>query len=133
MDIKSLAKLGVVVGIVMNVLDFVVQGNLMAGVFAGSPAFRNTGEVIPYLVLGDFVAAFVFAWAYLKLGVATGPGAGGGARFGGDAGVLVAFPTYIFMNLLINNYPYSIAWMMTIYTIIIYVILGAIAGALHTR
>jgi hypothetical protein len=132
-DVKRLVKLGVVMGIVLNVIDFIVQGNLMAGLYAASPAFRNTADVIPFLVLGDVVAAFVFAWAYLKLGSATGDGPGGGALFGLYAGVLLAFPTYIFNNLLINNYPYSLAWTLTIYTIIVYVILGAIAGALKKR
>ena len=133
MDVKALLKLGVVTGIVMNVIDFVVQGNLMAGMYAASPAFRDTNDVIPYLVLGDFVAAFVFCWAFLKLGGATGSGASGGATFGVYAGVLVSFPMYIFMHLLINNFPYSMAWMMTIYSVVIYVIIGAVAGALHKR
>jgi hypothetical protein len=133
MNLTALVKLGVVTGVVMNVLDFIVQGNLLAGMYAAAPAFRNTNDVIPYLVLGDFVAAFVFCWAYLKLGAATGPGAGGGATFGFYAGVLVAFPTFIFIHLLINGIPYGLMWVLTLYSVIAYVILGAVAGALHKR
>ena len=133
MNLTALVKLGVVTGVVMNVLDFIVQGNLLAGMYAATPAFRNTNDVIPYLILGDFVAAFVFCWAYLALGAATGPGAGGGAKFGFYAGVLVAFPTFIFIHLTINGIPYGLMWVLTVYSVIAYVILGAVAGALHKR
>ena len=133
MNLTALVKLGVVTGVVMNVLDFIVQGNLLAGMYAAAPAFRNTTDVIPYLILGDFVAAFVFCWAYLKLGAATGPGVGGGALFGFYAGVLVSFPTFIFVHLIINGIPYGLMWVLTIYSVIAYVILGAVAGVLHKR
>ena len=133
MNLTALVKLGVATGVVMNLLDFIVQGNLLAGMYTAAPAFRNTNDVIPYLILGDFVAAFVFSWAYLALGAATGPGAGGGARFGFYAGVLVAFPTFIFIHLLINGIPYGLMWVLTVYSVIAYVILGAVAGALHRR
>jgi hypothetical protein len=131
MNLTALVKLGVVTGIVLNVLDFIVQGNLLAGMYAAAPAFRNVNDVIPSLIAGDFVAAFVFCWAYLKLGAATGPGAGGGARFGFYAGVLVAFPTWIFVHLLINGIPYGMVWVLTIWNVVAYVIIGAVAGALH--
>jgi hypothetical protein len=131
MNMSALLKLGVVTGVVLNILDFIVQGNLLAGMYAANPAFRNTDDVIPYLVAGDFVAAFVFCWAYLKLGAATGSGAGGGAAFGMYAGVLVGFPTWIFVHLLVNGVPYGMMWVLTIWTVIAYVIIGAVAGALR--
>jgi hypothetical protein len=131
MNWSALLKLGVVTGVVLNVLDFIVQGNLLAGMYAASPAFRTTTDIIPYLVAGDFVAAFVFCWAFLKLGRATGTGAAGGATFGFYAGVLVGFPTYIFMHLLITGVPYSMAWVMTVWQVIAYVAIGAVAGAMH--
>ena len=131
MNLTALVKLGVATGVVMNVLDVIVQGYLLAGMYAAAPAFRNTNDVIPYLILGDFVAAFVFCWAYLKLGAATGRGAAGGATFGFYAGVLIGFPTWIFVHLLVNGIPYGMMWMMTIWNVIAYVIIGAVAGALH--
>ena len=131
MNLGAWLKLGVVTGVVLNILDFLVQGNLLAGMYAASPAFRNTEETIPYLIAGDFVAAFVFCWAYLKLGAATGSGAGGGATFGMYAGVLVGFPTWIFVHLLVNGIPYGMMWVLTIWNVIAYVIIGAVAGAMR--
>lgn len=130
MNLSALVKLGVVTGVVLNVLDFIVQGNLLAGMYAANPVFRNTQDLVPYLIAGDFVAAFVFCWAYLKLGAATGPGAGGGATFGMYAGVLIGFPTWIFVHLLVNGFPYSMAWMATIWQVVSYAIIGAVAGAM---
>ena len=132
MDIKALVKIGIVAGIVMNVCDFVVQGNLLAGMNS-APVFRKIGDVLPYLILGDLVAGFVFAWLFLALKAAIGPGAGGGARFGFYAGVFAAFPTLIFLHLLIEGYAYSLAWINTIYAVAMYTLVGAVAGALHKR
>src|SRR6476646_1396711 len=87
MDVKALLKIGIVAGVLMNALDIIVQGTLMAGLYT-APVFRNPEEEIVYLVLTDFVAAFVFVWIYLKLGSATGPGVAGGATFGLYAGML---------------------------------------------
>ena len=131
MNLTALLKLGVATGVVLNILDFIVQGNLLAGMYAASPVFRTTDDMVPYLVAGDFTAAFVFCWAYLKLGAATGTGPRGGALFGVYAGVLVGFPTFIFMHLLVNGIPYGIAWIMTIWQVVAYVIIGAVAGALR--
>ncbi len=131
MNLSALLKLGMVTGVVLNILDFIVQGNLLAGMYAANPAFRNTADLVPYLVAGDFAAAFVFCWAYLKLGAATGAGAGGGAVFGLYAGVLIGFPTWIFVHLLVNGIPYGMTWILTIWQVIAYVIIGAVAGAMR--
>ena len=77
MNSQALLKLGIVIGILMNAFDLVVQGVLLAGLYT-APVFRKPEDEIVYLVLTDFVAAFVFVWLYLKLGSATGPGVAGG-------------------------------------------------------
>ena len=87
MNSNALLKLGIVIGILMNAFDIIVQGVLLAGLYT-APVFRKPEDELVYLVLTDFVAAFVFVWLYLKLGSATGPGVTGGATFGFYAGVL---------------------------------------------
>ena len=130
MDLKALLKIGIAAGVLMNALDIIVQGTLMAGLYT-APVFRNPEEEIVYLVLTDFVAAFVFAWIYLKLGSATGPGVAGGATFGFYAGMLYSLPMFYAMHLLFNGYTFELAWLNTAYQIIVYVIIGATAGALN--
>ncbi len=132
MDVKKLLTIGVAVGVVVNVIDFIVQGNLMAGWYASNPVFRNveTEGLIPWLVAGDFVAAFVFAWFYLTLGRGYS-GMAGGARFGAMAGVFASFPVFHFMYLMVAGLPYSMSWFATVYGVVWYVVAGAVAGALN--
>jgi hypothetical protein len=127
---KALLKLGIVIGILMNAFDIIVQGVLLAGLYT-APVFRKPEDEIVYLVLTDFVAAFVFVWLYLKLGSATGPGVAGGATFGFYAGVLYSFPMFYAMHLLFNGYSFELASINTVYQVLVYVIMGATAGALN--
>jgi hypothetical protein len=130
MDLKSLVKLGIVIGITMNILDIIVQGMLMARLYA-APVFRNPADEIVNLILTDFAAAFVFVWLYLKFGSATGRGVAGGSKFGLYAGVLYSFPMFYAMHLLFNGYTSELALINTIYQIAVYVVIGAIAGAMN--
>jgi len=66
--------------------------------------------------------------SYAKL---AGPGIGGGATFGFYAGVLYSFPMFYAMHLLFNGYTSELAWINTVYQIIVYMIVGATAGALN--
>jgi hypothetical protein len=131
MDFKKCLTIGVVIGIVANVLDFVVQGNLLASYYS-QPPFRQD-NVIAWMVVGDFMAAWVFAWVYLKVAGSFPPGPVGGAAMGFYAGVLVSFPGAIFMHLMFQGFPYALSWIWVGYGIVWYVVAGAIAGAMHKR
>jgi hypothetical protein len=63
MDVKKLLLASLAVGVVANVFDFVVQGQLLAGYYS-SLTLLNREPPIPWLVFGDFVAALVFVWVY---------------------------------------------------------------------
>ena len=43
------------------------------------------------------------------------------------------FPSNIFLHLLIQGFPYALSWIWTIYGIVWYVVLGAIAGAMNRK
>jgi hypothetical protein len=130
MNVRALLKLGLVAGLVLNGLDIAVQGGLLAHYYTG-PAFRDTGDLIPQLIATDFVAGFIFVWLYLRFGAVTGPGAGGGARFGWFAGMLYSFPMYFAMHLLFNGYSLVLAVVNTVYQVAAYVVAGLAVGALH--
>ena len=131
MNLRKWLTIALVLGVVANAIDFVVQGNLLAGYYA-APPFRQDANIV-WLVAGDFVSALVFTWVYLTFAPAAGPGAAGGAKLGLYAGVLVNFPTNIFLHLLIQGFPYALSWIWTVYGIAWYVVLGAIAGAMNKR
>jgi len=123
-------KLTFVAGLVLNVLDFLVQGLLLSGYYVG-PSFRDVNDVLPQLIALDFVAGAVFVWLYLKLGAATGSGATGGARFGWYAGMLYSFPMFIAMHLLFNGYSFQLAMINTVYQVAAYIVAGLAVGALN--
>jgi hypothetical protein len=132
MNVKKLLLAAVVVGVVMNVVDFVVQGQLLAGFYAQLPLLK-TEPPIPWLVIGDFVAALVFVWVYDRAFSSFGGGPRGGATFGFYAGVLVNFPTWIFAHLIFTDFPYGLAWVWTIAGVAWGVIAGAVAGAVYKK
>jgi len=129
MKVTKCLTIGLVLGVVANVMDFIVQGNLLAGYYTQAP-FRQDSNMV-YMVVGDFVAAFVFTWVYLKVAKSFAAGPVGGAVMGFYAGVLVTFPANIFIHLMIANFPYGLSWIWTGYGIVWYVIAGAIAGAMN--
>lgn len=131
MNLKKLVTIGLVVGVVVNVLDFVIHGNLLASHYAQAPFRQDVSPV--WMIVGDFIAAFVFAWVYLKVAGSFAPGVPGGAAMGLYAGVLVNFPAAIFMHLMFQGVPYSLAWIWTGLGIAWYVVAGAIAGALNKK
>lgn len=131
MGLKKIIVVSLVLGVVANLIDFVVQGNMLAGYYTQAP-FRQTANII-WLVLGDFVAAAVFVVVYARIAGSFKAGAAGGAELGLYCGVLVSFPTNIFLYLLIDGFPYGLAWIWTVYSVLWYVVLGAVAGAVLGR
>jgi len=132
MNVKKLLLTAVVVGVVMNIVDFVVQGQLLAGYYANFSLFKKEPP-IPMLVVGDFVAALVFVWVYDRVRSSFAAGPQGGATYGLYAGVLVNFPTWIFAYLLMEGFGYGLAWTWTLVGIAWCVIAGALTGLLYKR
>ena len=134
MNVKKLLLATLAVGVVMNVLDVVVHGMVLQGMYYSklTGLFRSDTPT-PLLIVGDFVAALVFVWFYDRVYGSFGGGPKGGATCGLYAGVLVSFPTWIFMNLLFVGFPYALAWVWTIYGIAAGVVVGAVAGATYKK
>jgi hypothetical protein len=131
MDFKRFLAIGIAVGIAANVIDFVVHGNLLADYYAQAPFRQDTP--VGWMILSDFVAAFVFAWFYLAVAGSFAPGWAGGATMGFYTGVLVIFPAAIFMHLMFQGFPYFLSWIWIVYGVVWYVCAGAIAGLINKQ
>jgi hypothetical protein len=131
MDFKKFLAIGLAVGIAANIADSLVHGQLLADFYA-HPPFRQ-GVNPGWMILGDLVAGFVFAWFYLAVAGSFAPGLTGGATMGFYTGVLVIFPAAIFMYLMFEGFPYYLSWIWIVYTVAWYVCAGAIAGAINGR
>jgi hypothetical protein len=132
MKVQKLLLTALAVGVVVNIVDFVVQGQLLASYYASLPLFRREAS-IPLLVIGDFVSALVFVWVYDRVFSSFGGGPKGGALYGLYAGILVNFPTWHFANLLFEGFPYRLTWIWTVVGVVWCVIAGAVAGAIYKK
>jgi len=122
-----------IAGIVAVILDWAVQAKWLASAYyLRIESMRVDAKPINFVVV-DFVAVAVLAWVLRRLSSSFGSGARGGANAGFYLGVLVSFPSYHFIFLTFKGYPYSLAWINTIYGIIWYMIIGAILGVLMRR
>jgi len=122
-----------VAGLVVNALDFVVQGKLLTDAYYSNLAWARQDTPVYWFIVGDFVAVGVFIWVYGKVASAFSDGAKGGAGAGFVLGVLVNFPAWEFMHLMVKDFPYALTWIDTVYGILWYVVMGAIVGAIMKK
>jgi hypothetical protein len=116
-----------VCGIVANIVDWVVYSMWLGPTYMMSNPILFRQDTNPaWFVIGDFVSVFVFAWILDKVSSVFGSTAQAGAKAGLYLGILVCFPTYIFMHLMFNGYPYGLSWIGTIYGVLWYVGIGAL-------
>jgi hypothetical protein len=122
-----------IVGVVVNLYDFVVHALLLTGpLYSWLPIMRQNMS-LPLLVLIDFVAALVFVLTFQRVRACFAPGVAGGAVFGLYAGVLVNFPTWIGSHLLLRGFTSRLAWAWILTGVVWGVVAGAVTGALWSR
>jgi hypothetical protein len=134
MNLKSFFAATLAAGIVANAIDTFVQGGWFnSNYYSKAPLlFRQDGEMWMF-ILGDFVSVAVFTWFYQVVRNSFGVGLMNGLRFGVYAGILISFPMYLFLHLMLLQWSYSLSWALTIYTILWCAIVGAIAGVIHEK
>jgi hypothetical protein len=134
MNVKKLLLATLVVGVVANVLDFIVHGQILSGPYYSQlPNLFRQDMSMAWLIIGDFVWALVFVWVYSRVYGSFSGGAKGGATYGLYAGILLNFPANLFMNIMFVGFPYGLAWIWVIWGIIAAVIYGAVAGAIYKK
>jgi hypothetical protein len=132
MNVPKLVVAWLVVGVVMNVLDFLVHMLALGSYYAQLTFMRQ--DVSPALfVLVDFVFALVFVVVYDRLYATSTKSVGRGAAFGFWAGLLLSFPANIGLHLMLKDFPYWLAWVWTVSGIVTLTISGAVAGAFYAK
>ena len=131
MNVRKWIIIGIVVAIVAAVYDVIVHGSLLASYYTQAP-FRQDAS-LAWMLVSNVVAGLVFAWVYLKVAGSFPSGVSGGVTMGFYAGVLVNFPSAIFLNLVLQNFPYALSWLWVVSGIVFYVTAGAIAGAWNKK
>jgi hypothetical protein len=131
MNVKKLLVAALVVGVVLNVYDYVVHVVLLQGTYESLPDLFRQDSPVTWLVIGDFIAALVLVWFYDRVRGSFGAGVRGGATFGLYAGVLLGFPAQLFANMMFVGFPYSLGWYWVIGIIGWGILGGATAGAVY--
>ena len=121
-------------GVVLNILDWLVQGKLFTSIFYSNMTdIMNPDMNVMWFVIGDFVAVFIFAWVYNKVGASFGGGVMGGVMCGLWLGIFATFPGYIFAHIMYKGYSYGLAWASIIYGVIWYMVAGAVVAAMMKK
>lgn len=132
MQTGRILKAGVAVGVVANIWDFISNLYILPMLGPAPAIMKDAASFpLPMLAFADFVAAFVFVWFFDRVRAAFGPGAKGGATYGLMAGILMNFPLWIVMSLVLKDFSYGTAWQWTIASIIWAVLGGAVAGVVY--
>ena len=129
---------GVVAGIAQNVVNFVMHGLVLdtAGTYADQPVFVQEPDsmtmqmlwftaiaLVIGVVAGLFFASSRQSWA---------DGARGGLHFGVLLGAVVGFQQF-YLTLVVNEFPYSVAWIWLGVEIISFGVGGMVLGAVYKR
>jgi hypothetical protein len=127
MNLGRILKTAIVVAIVYMAVDYLALTYVLGGYMSGLTIINTSASMITNLIL-DLLAALTLAWVFDRVRGSFGAGAGGGVTFGLYAGFLIQFPTWLSLHVWIKDFPYNASWVFTIYGIITYIVLGAVAG-----
>ena len=125
---------GLVAGIAQNVVNFILHGLILGGTYVGQPAFVQEEDPANFawftvlaLVIG-VVAALFFSSS--RQSWRAGPV--GGLHFGVLLGAVVGFQ-HFYLTLVINDFPYHVAWMWLGVEIVSFGVGGLVLGAVVKR
>ena len=114
---------GVIVGVAVNVYDYLVHDLLLLRLLYNKLPIMRYGSVtsqttlvsdaaVPLFILADFIAAFIFVAFYSWVYKSISSGTRGGIQFGLATGVLINIPIWFVCSLQLNSFPFvlAIAW-----------------------
>jgi hypothetical protein len=128
MNVGRIVKVAVAGGIAYSIIDFVALNYLLSGTMASMASVMNPTPSMVANTVNNFLFALVFAVVFDRVRGSFGPGPAGGLQYGIYAGLLLNFPLWLGLRVFIRDIPYATAWILMIYGIVVYAILGAIAG-----
>ena len=125
MNAKQLLMGTLVIGVVWNILDFIIQGMLLKSTYAGITGFVSMDSISPvYWILIDFLGALILVWFYGKVMSSFERGTKGAVLYGIYFGFITSIPANIFPALTVKDFP---SWLAFLWTVM-FIIYGAIAG-----
>ena len=133
MNWGKIALAGVLGGLAGNIADFVMHGVVLGNTYMEYPEVFSQEQANPaYFFLNSVMVGLFAAALFSKTRNSWAAGAMGGATFGLMLG-LVAFWTPFYSPLVIEGYPYYLAWCQGGAAAISAVVIGTVLGLVIKR
>ena len=127
---------GLAAGFVQNIANFVMHGLVLGGMYLDQPAFVQEPENMAMQVVWFLVIALVLGVVASLLFASSRqswqPGMKGGLHFGVLLGAVVGFQQF-YLTLVVNDFPYHVAWLWLAVDVISFGIGGMVLGAVYKR
>ncbi len=127
---------GLAAGFVQNIANFVMHGLVLGGMYLDQPAFvqepENMAMQIVWFLVIALVLGVVASLLFASSRQSWQPGAKGGLHFGVLLGAVVGFQQF-YLTLVVNDFPYHVAWLWLAVDVISFGIGGIVLGAVYKR
>ena len=133
MNWTKIGMAGIAGGVVIWLLDFMAHGFMLANTYTRYEIFNVSEAANPLMFL--FVSICIAAAAailFARTRESWAAGAAGGATYGFFIGLVGIFP-FFYNPMVLNGFPYYLAWCWSGITMIDSVILGALLGVIYPR
>lgn len=110
--------------------DMFLMGPLMGSAMANIPGMREPG--MQWMIIGNIAGAVVMVAFYDRVRAAFGTGLKGGGTYGLYAGILINFPTWLWMTVF-NTWPYQATWHATLVLAVATMVSGALIGLVYEK
>ncbi|MFQ5639566.1 MAG: hypothetical protein ACE5IR_16395 [bacterium] len=121
---------GAVGGLVVSVYNYLMHGVIMASTYTGHAAFNQGPPKVAWFIVVAIVIGVMGGILFAKTRDCWGAGVKGGVTFGFFLG-LVAFFAQFYWPLVINGFPYFLAWCWGGIILIGWMVFGAVAGMMY--
>jgi hypothetical protein len=128
---------GIAGGIVLNIVDYLVNGMWLKDQWAAASAKLNTGvdamagNAIAGYVVGDFLFAILIVWVYAAIRARFGAGRGTAAKASGFVWVITAIIACQFI--ILGVYPAQLLATSSIGTLVGMIAAGYVGGMIYTE
>lgn len=125
---------GLVAGIAQNIVNFILHGLILGGTYEGEAAFAQEEDpaVFVWFTVIALVIGVVAALFFASSRQSWADGAKGGLHFGILLGAVVGFQQF-YLTLVINDFPYHVAWLWLGVEMISFGVGGMVLGAVYKR
>ncbi len=127
---------GLAAGFVQNIANFVMHGLVLGGMYLDQPAFVQEPDSMAMQIVWFLVIALVLGVVASLLFASSRqswqPGVKGGLHFGVLLGAVVGFQQF-YLTLVVNDFPYHVAWLWLAVDVISFGIGGMVLGAVYKR